>query len=48
MNFFGKPAYTMTLAARLTESGATAIMVWSERLPGGAGYHFHLQHPIPR
>ena len=45
MNFFGKPAYTMTLAARLTESGAAAIMVWAERLPGGAGYHFHLQLP---
>jgi KDO2-lipid IV(A) lauroyltransferase len=43
INFFGKPAYTMTLAARLTESGAAAIMVWAERLPGGAGYHFHLQ-----
>jgi len=45
MNFFGKPAYTMTLAARLTESGAAVIMVWAERLPGGAGYHFHLQQP---
>ncbi|MFZ4538112.1 lysophospholipid acyltransferase family protein [Propionivibrio sp.] len=45
MNFFGKPAYTMTLAARLTESGAASIMVWAERLPGGAGYHFHLQRP---
>ena len=45
MDFFGKPAYTMTLAARLTESGAAVIMVWAERLPGGAGYHFHLQRP---
>jgi KDO2-lipid IV(A) lauroyltransferase len=45
IDFFGKPAYTMTLAARLTESGAAAIMVWAERLPGGAGYHFHLQPP---
>ncbi len=45
MTFFGKPAYTMTLAARLTESGAFVIMVWAERLPGGAGYHFHLQRP---
>ncbi len=44
-NFFGRPAYTMTLAARLTESGAAVIMVWAERLPGGAGYHFHLQAP---
>ena len=45
IDFFGKPAYTMTLAARLTETGAAVIMVWAERLPGGAGYHFHLQRP---
>lgn len=45
LDFFGKPAYTMTLAARLTESGAAVIMVWAERLPVGAGYHFHLQAP---
>lgn len=45
LDFFGKPAYTMTLAARLSESGAAVIMVWAERLPGGAGYHFHLQAP---
>ena len=45
LNFFGKPAYTMTLAARLTETGASVIMVWAERLPGGTGYHFHLQAP---
>jgi KDO2-lipid IV(A) lauroyltransferase len=45
VNFFGRPAYTMTLAGRLTESGAAVIMVWAERLPGGAGYHFHLQLP---
>lgn len=45
LDFFGKPAYTMTLAARLAGSGATVVMVWAERLPGGAGYHFHLQAP---
>ena len=45
LDFFGKPAYTMTLAARLTETGAAVIMVWAERLPGGKGYHFHLQMP---
>jgi KDO2-lipid IV(A) lauroyltransferase len=45
LDFFGKSAYTMTLAARLVESGASVIMVWAERLPGGAGYHFHLQEP---
>ncbi|GAP38580.1 lysophospholipid acyltransferase family protein [Piscinibacter sakaiensis] len=37
--FFGRPAYTMTLAARLVQqSGAQPILVWGERLPGGAGY----------
>jgi len=45
LDFFGRPAYTMTLAARLVESGASVIMVWAERLPAGAGYHFHLQEP---
>ena len=45
LDFFGMPAYTMTLAARLTETNAAVIMVWAERLPGGAGYHFHLQAP---
>ena len=45
LDFFGKPAYTMTLAARLTETKAAVIMVWVERLPNGEGYHFHLQAP---
>ena len=45
VDFFGKPAYTMTLAARLSETGAAVIMVWAERLAGGEGYHFHLQPP---
>ncbi|MCB1930941.1 lysophospholipid acyltransferase family protein [Accumulibacter sp.] len=45
LDFFGRPAYTMTLAGRLVETGATVIMVWAERLPAGAGYHFHLQQP---
>ena len=45
LDFFGRPAYTMTLAARLTETRAAVIMVWAERLPAGAGYHFHLQAP---
>ena len=45
LDFFGRPAYTMTLAARLTETNAAVIMVWAERLPNGEGYHFHLQAP---
>jgi len=45
LKFFGKPAYTMTLAARLTETGATTLMAWGERLPHGRGYRLHLQPP---
>ncbi|MEP6877122.1 MAG: lysophospholipid acyltransferase family protein [Burkholderiales bacterium] len=37
--FFGKPAYTMTLAARLVQqTGAVPLLIWGERLPRGAGY----------
>lgn len=37
--FFGKPAYTMTLAARLAlQSGAVLLPVSAERLPQGRGY----------
>ena len=43
--FFGRPAYTMTLAARLTETGAAVVFAWGERLPGGAGYRLHLRGP---
>ena len=42
-NFFGKPAYTMTLASKLAEkTGATVIMVFGERLEKGSGYKMHL------
>lgn len=38
-DFFGRPAYTMTLAARLAQStGARVIMAFAERMPRGAGY----------
>ncbi len=37
--FFGQPAYTMTLAARLVQqTGATPLLAWGERLPRGAGF----------
>ncbi|MEP7295953.1 MAG: lysophospholipid acyltransferase family protein [Burkholderiales bacterium] len=37
--FFGKPAYTMTLAARLVQqTGAVPLLIWGERLRHGAGY----------
>ena len=43
-DFFGKPAYTMTLASKLAEkTGATVIMAYGERLADGAGYDIHLQ-----
>lgn len=48
--FFGRPAYTMTLAARLAESvhgGATMLLAFGERLPYGAGYHLRL-FPLSR
>jgi Kdo2-lipid IVA lauroyltransferase/acyltransferase len=37
--FFGRPAYSMTLAARLVQqTGAVPLLVWGERLAAGAGY----------
>jgi Kdo2-lipid IVA lauroyltransferase/acyltransferase len=49
--FFGKPAYTMTLAARLAQqTGATPLLIWGERLPAGRGYVVHLaalDEPLP-
>lgn len=41
--FFGRPAYTMTLAARLAQqSGALPLLIWGERLPRGRGYVLHV------
>ncbi|HEY8711181.1 MAG TPA: lysophospholipid acyltransferase family protein, partial [Burkholderiaceae bacterium] len=41
--FFGKPAYTMTLAARLVQqTGAVPLLIWGERLAFGAGYTVHV------
>jgi len=38
-DFFGKTAYTMSLASKLaTKTDATIIMVFGERLPNGEGY----------
>ena len=40
--FFGKPAYTMTLAARLVQqTGAVPLLVWGERLAAGRGFTVH-------
>ena len=49
--FFGQPAYTMTLAARLVQqTGATPLLAWGERLPRGAGYVVRvsaMHEPLP-
>ncbi len=49
-DFFGRPAWTMTLAARLTEvPGVAVLTILGERLPGGAGWHVHIApfvHPL--
>lgn len=43
--FFGRPAYTMTLAARLAEGATQVVFVWGERLPRGTGYRLHFSLP---
>lgn len=41
--FFGQPAYTMTLSARLArQSGAAVLLAWGERLPWGSGFCIHV------
>lgn len=49
--FFGQPAYTMTLPAKLVaQTGARLMLAWGERLPRGAGYRIHVQafeSPLP-
>ena len=42
--FFGKPAYTMTLLPRLAQSAnAVVLFFFAERLPRGGGYHIHIE-----
>ncbi len=49
--FFGREAYTMTLAARLVQqTGAALVLIWCERLPRGAGYVVRVEsmpEPLP-
>ncbi len=48
-DFFGRPAYTMTLVHRLAESsGAAVILAYAERLPEGAGYRGYTLPMPPR
>ena len=43
-NFFGKPAYTMTLLPRLALStDAVVLFFFAERLPQGQGYQVHIE-----
>ncbi len=47
IQFFGRPAYTMTLPERLQAStGAQTIIVYMERLKKGRGYRVHVA-PLP-
>lgn len=40
--FFGRPAYTMTLLARLAQqTGAPVFIAYAERLAAGAGFRLH-------
>jgi KDO2-lipid IV(A) lauroyltransferase len=49
--FFGREAYTMTLASRLVQqTGAELLLTWGERLPGGVGYvqrFYPFPEPLP-
>ncbi|MFM7801712.1 MAG: lysophospholipid acyltransferase family protein [Limnohabitans sp.] len=41
---WGRPAYTMTLAARLAmQTDAQIVLAWGERLPRGQGYCLHFE-----
>ena len=45
--FFGKPAYTMTLATRLMQqANAEFHVLRCERLPRGTGYVIHVSQPL--
>lgn len=45
-NFFGKPAYSMTLAARLSEVNNVAVVfAWGHRLPNGEGFELVFHAP---
>lgn len=43
-DFFGRPAYTMTLVGKLAKAtNATVLMAFGERLPWGQGYVIHIE-----
>jgi KDO2-lipid IV(A) lauroyltransferase len=44
VDFFGRPAYTMTLLGRLQHAtGAAVVFCYAERLGGSDGFHLHLE-----
>jgi KDO2-lipid IV(A) lauroyltransferase len=44
--WFGRLAYTMTLAGRLSDVPKTTVLyAWAQRLPRGAGYHLRVSMP---
>ena len=46
-DFFGRPAYTMTLIARLQQkTGAAIIFLYAQRLPWGRGYALRCLPPL--
>ena len=51
VEFFGRPAYTMTLLARLQQASSAAIVFcYARRLPRGEGYELRLEElaqPLP-
>ncbi len=47
VEFFDRPAYTMTLAAKLAaRPGSVCLLAFGERLSGGEGYVLHIR-PLP-
>ncbi len=47
VDFFGRPAYTMTLAGRLARRpGSVTLLAFGERMARGRGYVVHLR-PLP-
>jgi len=47
VEFFGRPAYTMTLVGRLSEqTGAPVLLCHAERLPRGQGYRITAEPPL--
>ena len=45
-DFFGRPAYTMTLGARRSETARTTVLLaFAERLPAGRGFNLRFSAP---